>query len=191
MEELQKRILDLSKRVLSKNLSPMKYTSKEYPGLCDEFLNSFGINGNASLLPHKVAPIDYLILRNKQNMEWAFQRTAEGIELARKERYVEAIKKYEMALELDARCIDAYVARGAAYANQSKYLEAITDLRVALEINPNHRNAQQYLSRLLKNEQERQTREREETDGLLNGEFMLVELPDLSQRIMIPICTQE
>jgi tetratricopeptide (TPR) repeat protein len=175
MEEIQRRILDFNKQVTTKECRPMKFTTKDNPGLCDEFLGSFGLHGNASLLPTREVSVDYLYLRNKQNKEWAYQRTAEGIELARAERYGDAIKKYDAALELDARCIDAYVARGAAYANQSKYLEAISDLRVALEIDSQHKNAQDYLAKLLKYEEKRQTREREATDVLLNGEFVLVE----------------
>lgn len=66
-------------------------------------------------MPVRRPAIDYLLLRQIQNRDWALHHVAEGIDHAQKDEFGEAMKKYQAALELDPECVEALVARGAAY----------------------------------------------------------------------------
>ena len=44
------------------------------------------------------------------------KRTVDGVELARKGSLQEALKNYRSALDLDATCVEAWVAMGAWYS---------------------------------------------------------------------------
>jgi tetratricopeptide (TPR) repeat protein len=170
MDQIQQKISEFS---TDQQISKLKL-SKHHPQRVKEFITCFQIKPNASLLPLSHLKVDYLYLREKQNQDWAYQRTLEGTELARSKDYVSAIKKYDLALDLDPTCVEAFVARGAALANQQKYIEAIADLQIALELDPKHKNANAYLKKLLKKEQERIDKEAKRDESLLNGEFILV-----------------
>lgn len=61
---------------------------------------------------------------------------------------------YEIALEFDPECSDAYVAKGASYVNQKEYEKGMKEFEKALLINPNHKNAKIYLETTKKKFQE-------------------------------------
>lgn len=57
---------------------------------------------------------------------------------------------YEIALEYDPECSDAYVGKGASFVNQKEFEKGIKEFEKALSINPNHKNAKIYLEATLK-----------------------------------------
>ena len=69
---------------------------------------------NCSFYEVKV-DVDYLELRNKQNIKYAYKLTVDGINYAKKNEFGAAMKKYDSALQMDPNCTEALVARGAWY----------------------------------------------------------------------------
>jgi hypothetical protein len=63
--------------------------------------------------------IGYMDLRKRQNKSWAMELVRDGVKMAHKSEYVDAIKKYNAALEIDYECVDAFVCRGTAYGFSS------------------------------------------------------------------------
>ena len=117
--------------------------------------------------------VDYKLLRLEQNKDHAYSLTAQGVTLARNNELLEAIKKYDLALEIDNNCVQGLVARGAAKANLSKFNEAIKDLKLAIELDPSHENAQMYLDKLINSERKRKDDQLYYNKCLKNGEFLM------------------
>lgn len=72
-------------------------------------------------------------------------RVRKGVEFSNQERYEDAIKCYNEALNMDSKNVDAMVARGAALANLKEFDRAIHQLEMALTIDSSHINAKKYL----------------------------------------------
>ncbi|KAL3154385.1 hypothetical protein ABBQ32_013861 [Trebouxia sp. C0010 RCD-2024] len=85
------------------------------------------------------------LLKSQLRLAWSGEAVKQGVAHAKKAEYDTALGCYKKALELDARNVDAWVARGAAYANQHAFPKAISDFQTALEIEPGHVNASKYL----------------------------------------------
>lgn len=74
-----------------------------------------------------------------------FSSVRKGVEFSNQERYEDAIKCYNEALNMDSKNVDAMVARGAALANLKEFERAINQLEMALSIDSQHSNAKKYL----------------------------------------------
>lgn len=85
-------------------------------------------------------------LRKESKCVWSREAVLKGVQVAKMGDYRRARECYDQALELNARNVDALVARGAAFANQSRFQEAVNDFERALEIDPSHPNASDYLA---------------------------------------------
>jgi tetratricopeptide (TPR) repeat protein len=72
-------------------------------------------------------------------------RIAKGVAYSAQDRFDDAIRCYDEALKVDARNIDAMVARGAALANLKRFDRAIKQLEYVLQLQPDHKNANCYL----------------------------------------------
>ncbi|KAG0010619.1 Tetratricopeptide repeat protein 14, partial [Entomortierella chlamydospora] len=79
---------------------------------------------------------------------------AAGIDCAQKGQLDDAIKAYSQAIQIDAKCVEAYVARGCTLANIKKWRAAIMDFRAALSLDPSNVSAQQYLESTIAQEEE-------------------------------------
>ena len=145
------------------------------PLLPQHFAESYSINLTEQLFPAKITNIDYLELRQLQNKDHAYSLTVQGVALARKDQFKDAIKKYDTAIDIDNNCVEAYVARGAAKANQKLMEEAIEDLKLAIKLDPRHKNARQYLDKLLSNQRKRKEDALYYKKCLKNGEFLMPE----------------
>ncbi|KAI1310801.1 hypothetical protein EDD11_003647 [Mortierella claussenii] len=96
----------------------------------------------------------YLDLRDEQNRNWAMDSFTSGIECAQKGQLDEAIKSYSQAIQIDSKCVEAYVARGCTLANIKKWRAAIMDFRAALSLDPSNISARQYLESTIAQEEE-------------------------------------
>ncbi|KAG0214780.1 hypothetical protein BGX28_001415 [Mortierella sp. GBA30] len=96
----------------------------------------------------------YLDLRDEQNRNWAMDSFAAGIDCAQKGQLDDAIKAYTQAIQIDSKCVEAYVARGCTFANIKKWRAAIMDFRAALNLDPNNSSARQYLEATMAQEEE-------------------------------------
>ncbi|XP_030073094.1 tetratricopeptide repeat protein 14 isoform X2 [Microcaecilia unicolor] len=105
-------------------------------------------------------------LRKKQSASWALKCVKSGVDHFKMGRHVEAMNEYNKALEIDAKNVEALVARGALYATNGSLSKAIDDFEVALENCPTHRNARKYLCQTLVV----RGGQLEEEDKLLNAE---------------------
>ncbi|XP_040205366.1 tetratricopeptide repeat protein 14 isoform X2 [Rana temporaria] len=105
-------------------------------------------------------------LRKKQSSSWALKCVKQGVDYFKWGRHVDAMNEYNKALEIDAKNVEALVARGALYATKGSLNKAIDDFEVALENCPTHRNAKKYLCQTLVE----RGRELEEEDKPMNAE---------------------
>ncbi|KAM8954353.1 tetratricopeptide repeat protein 14 [Pelodytes ibericus] len=105
-------------------------------------------------------------LRKKQSSSWALKCVKIGVDYFKVGRHVDAMNEYNKALEIDAKNVEALVARGALYATRGSLNKAIHDFEVALENCPTHRNARKYLCQTLVE----RGGQLEEEDNLLNAE---------------------
>ncbi|TPX57545.1 hypothetical protein SpCBS45565_g08179 [Spizellomyces sp. 'palustris'] len=112
---------------------------------------------------------DYFSLRSRQNADYALRCVKEGIEAFQEGEFERALKKYRHALEQDARCAEAYVARGAVHVKQEKYTKAIADFEHALKVDPRHANAAIYLTKT----QKRVAELEQEKQSAARGEFLM------------------
>ncbi|KAF9944560.1 hypothetical protein BGZ70_004521, partial [Mortierella alpina] len=96
----------------------------------------------------------YLDLRDEQNRNWAMDSFTSGIDCAQKGQLEEAIKAYTQAIQIDAKCVEAYVARGCTYANMRKWRAAKADFDAALGLDPSNISAQQYRESTIAQENE-------------------------------------
>lgn len=88
---------------------------------------------------------NFVELRTAQNKKYSMEILKQGLLEARIGKHVEALKKYDSALEMDASNVDARVARGVSLSNMLKYEEAIEELTEALKLSPSNENAKRYL----------------------------------------------
>jgi len=65
----------------------------------------------------------------------------EGMDLFIHEKYSEAIKAYDMALELDPKYVNAWINKGTAFFKLGRYEEAIEAFNQVLKIDPQHADA--------------------------------------------------
>lgn len=70
---------------------------------------------------------------------------AKGIRCAKTGQYTEAMKYYTEALDIQPRCVDAYIAMGAAFVHQGNLPRGAQCFQKALSIDPTDGNAQKYL----------------------------------------------
>nr|DBA26202.1 TPA: hypothetical protein GDO54_010494 [Pyxicephalus adspersus]DBA26203.1 TPA: hypothetical protein GDO54_010494 [Pyxicephalus adspersus] len=105
-------------------------------------------------------------LRKKQSASWALKCVKQGVDYFKLGRHVDAMNEYNKALEIDAKNVEALVARGALYATKGSLNKAIDDFEVALENCPTHKNARKYLCQTLVE----RGGQLEEEDKLLNAE---------------------
>ncbi|XP_077344037.1 tetratricopeptide repeat protein 14 isoform X1 [Lithobates pipiens] len=105
-------------------------------------------------------------LRKKQSSSWALKCVKQGVDYFKWGRHVDAMNEYNKALEIDAKNVEALVARGALYATKGSLNKAIDDFEVALENCPTHRNARKYLCQTLVE----RGRQLEEEDKPMNAE---------------------
>ncbi|KAG0293452.1 hypothetical protein BGZ98_002156 [Dissophora globulifera] len=96
----------------------------------------------------------YLDLRDQQNRNWAMDSFSTGIDFAQKGQLDDAIKAYSQAIQIDAKCVEAYVARGCTLANLKKWRGAVMDFRAALALDPSNVSARQYLESTIAQEEE-------------------------------------
>ncbi|WP_314295614.1 tetratricopeptide repeat protein, partial [Fusobacterium periodonticum] len=75
---------------------------------------------------------------NPNNASYYFVR---GYAYGKLEKYQEAIKDYDKAIELNPNNASYYFVRGYAYGELEKYQEAIKDYDKAIELNPNYKSA--------------------------------------------------
>ncbi|KAJ3276601.1 Tetratricopeptide repeat protein 14 [Terramyces sp. JEL0728] len=156
----------LLKDIQSKDINA---TRKSNPKLLENHMSKYG------LIPPSKPKKSYLDLRNQQNKNWAYQQTIEGIALFKNSEINSAKKKYNAAIELDERCVEALVARGCCYASEKRYKDALADFEAALEVDPAHKNAKSYREQIQET-MDRLTREKKNTEkSLRNGEFILPE----------------
>ena len=138
-----------------------------------QLCQKYGLDQNAFFNDKEQPITDYMELRKTQNKAWAMQQAREGILLAKSNDIQSAKQKYDIAIELDDNCVEAYVGRGCAYGNEKKFKLAIEDLRMALDIDPKHKNAQHYLDTLLLKQKKKKQSKKDMQKRLLEGEFVL------------------
>ncbi|KND02867.1 uncharacterized protein SPPG_01947 [Spizellomyces punctatus DAOM BR117] len=157
------------------------------PYTYEQFLDGLSVLGNYSFLVDKCSygkkeragrfarnveeepEEDYFSLRSRQNADYALRCVKEGIEAFQEGDFERALKKYRHALEQDARCAEAYVARGAVHVKQEKYTKAIADFEHALKVDPRHANAAIYLAKTRKRVAELE----QEKQSAARGEFLM------------------
>ncbi|KAL2913021.1 hypothetical protein HK105_207476 [Polyrhizophydium stewartii] len=137
------------------------------PKCFDAFLDAFDIDSHLTLsikVAETEAPLDYLSLQREQNKD-----VEEGVSLARNGREEDALKKYKAALDMDADCVDALVARGAALVKLGRLVPAVKDLERAVSLDPSDKNAQKYLQQA----RDALGQELQSRKSLLRGEFVM------------------
>jgi tetratricopeptide (TPR) repeat protein len=168
--------MDQIESILQSN-HPAKSTaitfSRRNPRIIGQLCVKYGLEQSVWFNKREKVDIDYLELRKTQNQSWALQQAREGILLAKSNDLQGAKQKYDVAIELDDNCVEAYVGRGCAYGNEKKYKLAIEDLRMALDIDPDHKNAQHYLDTLLSKQKKKKQSKKDSQKRLLEGEFIL------------------
>jgi len=122
----------------------------------------------SNFYPESSDKLDYLNLRERQNLAWAREAVRDGIKLLSTDTSL-SMKKYAQALEIAPNCPEALVARGALLANTQQYKAATKDFKAALKIEPECANAAIYL----KQTEERLDREKELKKQLKRGEFVM------------------
>jgi len=88
-------------------------------------------------------------LRERQSKLASKKYVTKGVECFKKGEHQEAMNNYRTALELDKENTDALVARGALYSSKKQWRAACEDLEAAYKIDPAHKNAKDYLIRVL------------------------------------------
>ncbi|EPZ31781.1 hypothetical protein ROZALSC1DRAFT_29739 [Rozella allomycis CSF55] len=88
---------------------------------------------------------DYEELREQQNKLYAKDLVKEGNVEFNNGNMEHAVELYISALEMDAACVEAYIARGNALVKQGLYTQAIKDYENALKIDPGNPEAEQSL----------------------------------------------
>ncbi|KAF9290433.1 hypothetical protein BGZ68_007061 [Mortierella alpina] len=122
------------------------------PGIKCERLRSADGDARSSTPLHRKET--YLDLRDEQNRNWAMDSFTSGIDCAQKGQLDDAIKAYSQAIQIDGKCVEAYVARGCTFANIKKWRAAIMDFRAALNLDPSNISARQYLETTIAQEEE-------------------------------------
>ncbi|CAG5128785.1 unnamed protein product, partial [Candidula unifasciata] len=84
-------------------------------------------------------------LRKWQSQKLAYHSVAQGVDMFKSGKFLEALQFFNRALQIDTENVEALVARGALYANNENFNHAVKDFEAALSINPNHKNAKKYL----------------------------------------------
>jgi len=106
------------------------------------------IDSTQSLLPslrgRSFAESEVDNLRRSQTHKLAMSHVVKGATLTRESKCFEAIQCFNRALNVDDKCVDAYVGRGAACAGNNNFNAAIADFDRALDLQPNHKNAKRY-----------------------------------------------
>ncbi|XP_068137177.1 tetratricopeptide repeat protein 14 isoform X3 [Hyperolius riggenbachi] len=148
-------------------------TAFSNPSTVEFLLNALGIDESnppsliRGLQRENFCDQDYApFLRKKQSSSWALKCVKQGVDYFKLGRHVDAMNEYNKALEIDAKNVEALVARGALYATKGSLNKAIDDFEVALENCPTHKNAKKYLCQTLVE----RGRQLEEEDKLLNAE---------------------
>ncbi|XP_069474772.1 tetratricopeptide repeat protein 14 isoform X2 [Ambystoma mexicanum] len=143
------------------------------PSTVEVLLDKLGINESnppslmRCLQRHHFSEEDYATtIRKKQSALWALKCVKIGVDYFKVGRHVDAMNEYNKALEIDAKNVEALVARGALYATKGSLNKAIDDFEIALENCPTHRNARKYLCQTLVE----RGGQLEEEDKLLNAE---------------------
>ncbi|KAF9349904.1 hypothetical protein BGX34_001503 [Mortierella sp. NVP85] len=95
----------------------------------------------------------YMDLRDEQNKNWAQDSFTAGINCAQRGELDNALKAYSQAIQIDSKCVEAYVARGCTLANLKKWKAAIIDFREALSLDPTNTSARQYLDTTIEEEE--------------------------------------
>jgi tetratricopeptide (TPR) repeat protein len=168
------RVTKIENSLKARSLANIALTaSKRHPRIIDQLCQKYGLDRKACFNAEEELQIDYLELRKTQNKAWALQQAREGILLAKSNDLQGAKKKYDVAIELDDNCVEAYVGRGCAYGNEKKLKLAIEDLRMALDIDPHHKNAQYYLDTLLAKQKKKKQSKKDSQKRLLEGEYLL------------------
>lgn len=90
--------------------------------------------------------LDYLALREAQNLSWAESKTKDGLGRAREGQHSEAVVLFTQALQLAPRYVNARIARGCSFANMLQYDDAIRDFRRVLNHDAANEHAAAYLS---------------------------------------------
>ncbi|KAM9316556.1 tetratricopeptide repeat protein 14 [Gastrophryne carolinensis] len=126
------------------------------PSSAESLLTSLGINESnppsliRGLQRNNFCDQDYApALRKRQSASWALKCVKQGVDFFKLGRHVDAMNEYNKALEIDAKNVEALVARGALYATKGSLNKAIDDFEVALENCPTHKNARKYLCQTL------------------------------------------
>ncbi|KAI9008283.1 hypothetical protein BC832DRAFT_539151 [Gaertneriomyces semiglobifer] len=167
------------------------------PAAYTEFLSRFGIEDHwshlvdvsdlcGSSLNSRQAlfqqDMDYKQLRDRQQAEYAHQMVAEGILSYQRGEFTEAAKKYEIALQQDPECVEAFVARGALHAN---YQKAIRDFKRAIALDSSHRNAARYLRMT----EDKVAEIEAEKESAVRGEFLMRSRADTLPSTMVTNAT--
>ncbi|VDO92007.1 unnamed protein product [Heligmosomoides polygyrus] len=85
------------------------------------------------------------VLRKKQNEMLADEYVVRGVEHMRSGNREAAIVVLNQALDINSKCVEALVARGAAYSTNGHYVLAEADFDRALLLEPTHTNARNYM----------------------------------------------
>ena len=93
----------------------------------------------------KKALKDYRTINKEQSRAWAVSRIKIGNRYNKGGDYAEAKTWYSQAISLDRSCADAWVAKATTYANMKQYEKAIKHLEEAMRLDPEVRNAKEYL----------------------------------------------
>ncbi|CBY41411.1 unnamed protein product [Oikopleura dioica] len=110
------------------------------------------LNDSLSFLTPIVTPKEEQMkshLRERQSKLASKKYVTKGVECFKKGEHQEAMNNYRTALELDKENTDALVARGALYSSKKQWRAACEDLEAAYKIDPTHKNAKDYLIRVL------------------------------------------
>ncbi|KAJ3357738.1 hypothetical protein GGF32_000888 [Allomyces javanicus] len=80
---------------------------------------------------------DYIGLRDHQNLAWADQNLAEGLNLEHRGHDQKALKCFSTSIEIFPKHLRAWVARSRLQLKLGAYSEALDDLRHALDLDAN------------------------------------------------------
>jgi tetratricopeptide (TPR) repeat protein len=77
----------------------------------------------------------------EENNMTAEEWLEKGVDLANREKYEEALKAFDKALEINPQFAEVLINRGIALNNLARYEEALEDFEKAMEINPDFAEA--------------------------------------------------